>query len=72
MHTGNPQLRDQGVRQAPKPHVYRNPCTHTWICDWRGTRAAPGPERFRTVHRTQPNAVQAALLTAPATSGAGA
>ncbi|QUH03806.1 hypothetical protein HUO13_25995 [Saccharopolyspora erythraea] len=43
------------------PHVYRNPCTRTWICDHEGTRAAPGPDRARTVCRTHLDALRVAL-----------
>ncbi len=53
-------------RAPHTPHVYRNPCTRTWICDHVGTRANPGPDSARTVCRTQLDAVQVALALAPA------
>jgi hypothetical protein len=48
------------------PHVYRNPCTGTWICDKAGTRAAPGPDSARTVCRTHLDAVRVAVGAIPA------
>ncbi len=43
------------------PHVYRNPCTGTWICDSEGTRRTPGPDSARTVCRTHLDAVRVAV-----------
>lgn len=56
-----PRRRHELPRTHHTPHVYRNPCTGTWICDSEGTRAKPGPERARTVCRTQLDAVRVAL-----------
>ncbi len=53
------------AQRSHTPHVYRNPCTRTWICDLVGTRANPGPDQAREVFRTQLDAVQAALTFAP-------
>ncbi|GAA0537013.1 hypothetical protein GCM10011581_43670 [Saccharopolyspora subtropica] len=53
------QLRRQ------KPHVYRNYCTGTWVCDAMGTRINPGPDRARTVCRTHLEAVRVAMSIAP-------
>lgn len=43
------------------PHVYRNPCTGRWICDFEGSRVNPGPDRSRTVCRTHQDAVRVAV-----------
>jgi hypothetical protein len=53
--------RRASSREHHTPHVYRNPCTGTWICDHEGTRVAPGPDRARTVCRTHLEAVRVAL-----------
>jgi hypothetical protein len=48
-----------------KPHVYRNSCTGTWVCDSVGTRVSPGPDRARTVCRTHRDAVRVAVSITP-------
>lgn len=50
-----------GTRSPHRPHVYRNLFLGTWICDQQGTRANPGPDTARTVHRTHSEAVRAAI-----------
>ncbi|MER7079022.1 hypothetical protein SAMN02982929_01390 [Saccharopolyspora kobensis] len=55
-----------GTRSPHRPHVYRNLFLGTWICDQQGTRANPGPDTARTVHRTHSDAVRAATGLIPA------
>lgn len=66
--TGNPAILAFQPREprspshsTHRPHVYRNPFMGTWICDQEGTRANPGPDNARTVHRTHHDAVRAAI-----------
>ncbi|WP_406690169.1 hypothetical protein REH65_30285 [Saccharopolyspora sp. ID03-671] len=58
--------RTTGQLPHQTSHVYRNPCTGRWICDFEGTRAEPGPDSARTVCRTHREAVLVAVTTIPA------
>lgn len=65
-----PIMSSSQISQQPSPHqaphVYRNTCTGTWICDVEGTRARPGPDSARTVCRSHLEAVLVALsMSAP-------
>ncbi|MGW1675878.1 hypothetical protein [Saccharopolyspora sp. NPDC002376] len=61
------QPETRSPHSAPRPpHVYRNLFMGTWICDQHGTRANPGPDSARTVHRTHFDAVRAAVGVIPA------
>jgi hypothetical protein len=61
VHELGPRSAHPASRIHQAPHVYRNPCTRTWICDHVGTRSKPGPDSARTIYRTQLDAVRAAL-----------
>ncbi|PKW15439.1 hypothetical protein A8926_3147 [Saccharopolyspora spinosa] len=56
-----PREPRSSTHQPQRPHVYRNLFMGTWICDQEGTRANPGPDRARTVHRTHHDALRAAI-----------